>query len=512
MSLDSVFTVLALLIAVIAIIPNYKFKYLMLKSRIIDWIIIVLAVLVVLYLQFYLTFYSWNLTPQLGLYNKFYLTQYNISFIVVFVLGIYVSLRIKFSKIPRRKFYKIRKLINDYSVRHKFNEIIIMLKENDKQFNDICSKYLRIRKNSVSSFPFPVKKISQKSKHDIKYYKEINLMFYDLLRNDNLIKILAYEDPYFAIRILNLKLDYKQRFIDIFLRFLYKNNSSILYAEIEKNQNFDTNLTYNVYALPESNVILNYMFKEKHIAYNLSVWFPIGQEMLSELDRLQLSDNEEDYYNLPMYDYYDNSKWKSSLYVGIEFFNIMVNRALYNNTLWHMWMFYYGDVVTKILRNYKKNEKYENESDEWPTKYHYLIYSIISNCCDWILLIRDLPLGQENIKITDTTNANGNGNIPISAIKLLGSCVYRILYISVLGEKFNHYIMDIVFSLYFELRADEKLVKYAEILKKSLKLGFFHMDPDPIYLASLKAELDNHDKLHYDAEHIKELEEYFKAK
>jgi hypothetical protein len=147
------------------------------------------------------------------------------------------------------------------------------------------------------------------------------------------------------------------------------------------------------------------MFKDCKIAEKYMSWKPIGDSVINELDKLKRNESP-DFYNLPMDDYYDDGKWKSTLYMAILYFDIMVSSALHQGITWHMWLYYFPHFIEGMLNNYNPESRLIDRNAEWPTKYEYLMYSIIATLCHWTGIIKDLPVDQENIILKSNNNSH----------------------------------------------------------------------------------------------------------
>ena len=108
---------------------------------------------------------------------------------------------------------------------------------------------------------------------------------------ENLAKVRSY----WALKILKDEFPQKTRFLDLYIRSLLRNPNSILYSEVEHNQ-MELH-SFQHYQIPETDRLLYYLFHDAKVANELSIWKPIGDEILKTLeDRSSLSDNDE--YNL----------------------------------------------------------------------------------------------------------------------------------------------------------------------------------------------------------------------
>lgn len=196
----------------------------------------------------------------------------------------------------------------------------------------------------------------------------------------------------------------------------------------------------------------------------------IGDEVLRFLEE-RSAFPEEDSYNYPINDFggADLEIEQSPVHLGIQFFDIMVTRALYQGIEWHMWLYYFPHFVEKIVQNYKPHSSVDL-SREYPARYSKFLNDIIEAYEGWIRSVKDLvPLKQRNVILSSTDSLHDNGNIPKSSIIALGFSLEDILSAENISERFKQYLMDIVFRLYFELRKDSVTEEYGKVLFAVLK-------------------------------------------
>ena len=205
----------------------------------------------------------------------------------------------------------------------------------------------------------------------------------------------------------------------------------------------------------------------------------------------------------------DEGKWDSSLFVGIRFFDIMVRAALSQGVEWHMWLYYYSHITERIIRNYKPHPVHSSDRVEWPTHYAYLLYEMISAMSGWIKAAEYCPVDQTNVVLEAVDGIHQNDNIPKSSIIVLTQCIRFILESGDVSDTFKKYLIDIVFELYFDLRASERMADYAKVLLMTLRYrSSIDRDPDRQFLEQLSIYYRSLDKVHYPVEHLEEFEKY----
>ena len=177
-----------------------------------------------------------------------------------------------------------------------------------------------------------------------------------------------------------------------------------------------------------------------------------------------------------------------------------------------MWLSYYKNFTELICQNIDPNPHTYDSGAEFPTRYHFLLYKIISNQCEWIRAIESLPEEQENIQLESTSISHENDNIPKSAIMSLVNSLYKIVQSENIDDSFKCYMARIVFRNYLELKETERFPDYIELFRSAIvQGGWFERDEANTYKRNLLDCLMNRfDHIPHDNEDIEELEEALK--
>jgi hypothetical protein len=290
-----------------------------------------------------------------------------------------------------------------------------------------------------------------------------------VLLNEPFVASLARYRPYLGVKALEIwteKYD-REEFLNLYMNELMGNTTSIIYAEIAANQN---QLRGPRYELPRTNRLLCSLFADARVAHSLEVYRPVGEFALRELDRLA-KDPQNDPYNRPLEDFDEAGCWRSSIFVCLRFFDIMVTEALFQGIEWHMWLYYLTHFTEKIVRNYRPSEPDVDDDKEWSIKYSWLLYQIFSTLRDWIKATNEVSDDQKNIQLQNSRADNENNNIAKSSILALGHCVSIVLKSDAIGDALKNSLTDMAFELYFGLRRSQNRSAYAQVLAASLQNG-----------------------------------------
>ena len=290
-----------------------------------------------------------------------------------------------------------------------------------------------------------------------------------VLLNQPFVASLTRYRPYLGVTILDvwtMKYD-REEFLKLYISELMSNETSIIYSEIAANLN---QMHGHRYDLPPTNRLLRFFFADARIAQLLEVYRPVGEFVLRELDRLA-RDPAADPYNEAMDDFEEAGRWRSPVYVGLRFFDIMVTEALFQGIEWHMWLYYLTHMTDKIVQNYKGSELEASDKTTYPTKYSRLLYEIFSIMRDWIVAADEVPENQNNVRLQNSRADNENNNIIKSSVLALGHCAATVLTASQVGDALKNSLINMSFELYFTLRRSEKRRAYADALTESLQNG-----------------------------------------
>jgi hypothetical protein len=269
-----------------------------------------------------------------------------------------------------------------------------------------------------------------------------------------------------ALTILKKDFYENLEFIDLYLRYLAEDTKSILYHEIRNNQNLKSGYEYDI---PTKNRLLHFFFKDCSVAEKNAVYRPIGEFVINELDIVG-SKISTDGYNEPMGDFFEYGQYESKLTMGIRYFDIMVTSALYQNIKLHMCLYYYTYFAKHIIQNIVPKENIANHHEEWPTKYHYALYEMVSCLCKWISCVDHILLTNE-YKLLEASKDSNNLIIQKSSMLTLGQVLKYILNSPKVSDDFKQYIMNVVYAKYFELRSIDKAKKYSDMFLDAIRYG-----------------------------------------
>ncbi|MEZ5653739.1 MAG: hypothetical protein R3E87_24670 [Burkholderiaceae bacterium] len=464
---------------------------------------------------------DWGINPE------------KLSFLILLATCAALWFDISTKRITRRKLPKLQAFVQELSRERRFPELLELVTHNLPEVAKAyhANYFLSRVRNRLSSYRDPLsfhlaslndpgdqlakpnsieyrfltiaaKRLSPLLPAYTKEADAARIIIHEVLANKKSVVGGIGSQPYYAIPFYGHKFFEYQDFFCLYLESLAADSSSVLYQELRNNQSKSYDLKYN---LDASNRLLYFLFYDCKTAFELAPYKAIGEAVIDELDDLHYR-GTADNYNSPLLKFDDEEKWHSRVFMGIRFFDVMICEALHQDIEWHMWLYYFPEFAKRIARNIDPSAKHVDESAEFPTRYHYLLYELISCLCDWATGALHIPATQKNAIIEDENPTHENGNIPKSAMLALGLIVKEILTLDKYEQSFRIYILEIVFRGYFELRQSNKgLANHAAAMLNAVRNGgpSFRLQPGP-HSETLVETFNNMDLIPYNHEAVTE--------
>jgi hypothetical protein len=293
-----------------------------------------------------------------------------------------------------------------------------------------------------------------------------NDIFRVLLNSSEVTTFIALSRPYFGVQLLSCSVFGITEFCDDYLTALISNSQSILYAEIQRNQNVSDR---GGYEFPSHNRLLHFLFDDAKNAEKLGVWKPMGEYLLAALR--PGSNPEYVQFLNGRADGFEDEKWTDKSFVVIRVFDLMVRAAENQGVQWHMWLYYFPHFLESIIAFYDATGSDIDPTDEWPTRASYLIYEMFNALTGWIEAVKFLGSISPHFKPANGDLTHENANIPKSAVLALGTCLGTLLTSECVGEHFKSYIHNIVMRTLRHLETRGGEGRLQAILMKSIIQG-----------------------------------------
>lgn len=259
-----------------------------------------------------------------------------------------------------------------------------------------------------------------------------------LLRSDEFRTFLVTMRPDALPDLLAVKLQPRFDFSDKVLRDLLADDGSRLYQEIEQNQNVSDK---GGYAIPDENVLLSFFFGNAEIAHTLGVWKPVGDTIINVI-RAGTKSGYADYLN-DCADNFEDEKWRDVTFLGIRFFDIMVDAAMRQGITYHMWLFYLPKFIKELEKIYDTTKPNIDALNEFPNRNARLIYEAFDVMGDWVRNFKYLDAASPHSAISGR-GMFPSGIIPADAALALGEAMMTVALSSRIGDTFAGYLHECV--------------------------------------------------------------------
>jgi hypothetical protein len=506
-------TLFGLLVAVYAIIPPERKQDLKVRFNFIDWVLFTAAFLIIHYILFFPILIALGI-PSLGYWAHGFNPD-NTSYIVIIITSFILMLRYIYAPLRKNKIDLFQKLTERLLQEEKFSDLLFVFEKNlDRLFKIYKADFFLPRlKRRWSPNPLSLLDLSkfgfsntisdqenvskfQNLKNKIKNYtkgylikflpdgerhaRKAEIIIGRVLLSVEFNNYLSKANPPLCFKILKIDFRERRRFLKLLVNNLLLNKNSILFFEIINSEE-----TAGMYRpkIDDRNQFLSFFLKDTSVAHTLAIYKPFGDFFLEFLDKLYVN-RENDRYNEPLLNYFEEDKYECPLYITLRFFDLMVLESLYQNMKWHMWLFYLPSFVRKIIRNLNPSPSVDF-SIEWPTPYHYLLYEILSILINFVRAIHEIPKDQENIQLDNERVDHENDNIPKSAILAIGQTMRMVVLSDKIDLNFKSYLLSTVLGLLNDLRTPDT-DQYRRVLQKSVLSGGYSVGYDNTeYLAKL---------------------------
>jgi hypothetical protein len=516
--MDLLITIAALLVTVYAVLPRERQLDLRLRINSFDRLLILLGFLAVFYFEFNEFFSARGWTFHRPWPTG--ITPRNAMYLVMVAVTAIVGVRIRLSHLTPGKIGEFRALVEQLYWSESYGELLTLLQRHVKElFRIHDSRFLsvtkpknpvlrRFRKLAVSAVRPFASHIAKLSPNNEKAQGTARDIIRGMFLSPRFVVTLVRTRPYFGLEVIREVARCQERFdfVNVYLTELMRDTQSALYDELRNNQN----CSQYRYSVSASNRLLHFFLSDIKVAENNGIYKPIGDFTIAHLYEVG-RDHDSDPYNLAMTDFSDVGAWHSPLFAAIRFFDIMVKEGLFQGIEWHMWLYYTPYFVEGIVRNYRFVDPAADPTDEWPTRYSFLLYEVFSAMRDWIMGLEDVPRTQASVVLRWTDTQHENGNIPKSSILALSQCSRLVLESDHITDQLKRYLMNMVFKLYFDLRRNPGFEGYATVLRTALSQGGSYRPNSDVKYHDALIRAFEAEKREYlikrPEEHVTELEE-----
>ncbi|AZD54282.1 hypothetical protein C4K19_2495 [Pseudomonas chlororaphis subsp. aurantiaca] len=481
-------TILGLIAAVWAVVPSNTRLRFRLSMSWSDWIIAISVFLVIHYLIFENFFRSIGLYYSFGPW-KWGLDKGSTVYLLLLGLGLYSIFRAQAPKLATRKFGTFELLANTLLLTKRYDELFMLIEPHLFKIFELSNHHPLLHRTTknLSLTPKPnteraAQPYLQKCESMIKNTFDSSLLKFrsklptqgnvaeraqnllkGILNHPQFVAYLSVSHPHFCLRILAIPIVVRENFTELFMDAIVSESSSLLYSELRNNENL--NGRYRL-ALPASNRILHFLFKDVTTAERLALYRPIGEVVCRYID--------DDYnlieaYNRPLGYYAELGKYRCPVHAGLKLFEIMIHEGIHQGIQDHLWLFYFTHFTDKILKKLRDQQP-DDSNYEWPTPFHFLIYEIVTITSNWI----DDCIESKEPLISEPTNKEQNFDsqyISKEATNALGSIIQSILLSPKIDDRFKGYMLEISLDRFKRLQKRKDTAPVARAFIKSIILG-----------------------------------------
>jgi hypothetical protein len=281
-----------------------------------------------------------------------------------------------------------------------------------------------------------------------------------LLASRGLVTHLAISRPYLCIQVMERAQRLVKSFQDDFFQALLADEGSIFYSEIKNNQNFGG--IGRRLALPDENRLLRFYCADVEVAGRLGVYRSVGEAVLARIDA---DDALEKKLNGRLLTFQDIGRDHDPVHVGLMFFRIMVLEGLHQRTNDHLWLHYMTHFASHLVDR-AREVRVEDENREFATPLGYLLYEIVDNMATWIAEAVELTTADDVL----TRNQEEGDHVYISfeAADAIGRVLQPILMAPCVPQQLKTQLLGVALFALKELETYPRLAPLASLMRKRL--------------------------------------------
>lgn len=281
-----------------------------------------------------------------------------------------------------------------------------------------------------------------------------------LLSSRHLTAYLAVARPFFCIQVMERATRFEERFQDVFFSALLANEASILYSEIDNNENYGEG--GRRLHLSDENRLLWFYCADVDVAARLGVYRSIGEAVLAMIDA---DDALERNLNGRLLTFMAEGKRHNPVYVGIRFFRIMVLKGLHQRVADHLWLHYMPHFADRLVDRARELRPYDGDY-EFPTPLTYLLYTIVDTVAVWIREAETLTM-PGNI-VSHEQNDGNHIYISFEAAEALGRVIKSILISERMSFRFKKDMLSLALSVLRDIERHPNLEALASMMRVHL--------------------------------------------
>lgn len=299
--------------------------------------------------------------------------------------------------------------------------------------------------------PFPVQKEhSRLIRWFTEWAEQPKDAAHDIVRaislSPQLVRDIAVSNPYLGLSLSQLPSTWLIReFTETLAQAFLSDPESAFYRELRRAENIDSN---NVPIVDPVEQPLLTALCEDAIRRDgprlLYTYLEAGIEPL----RWSANNALLEALNHPIGDYYERSRWFSPPFAMIYLLEIIAPRSAVSADAQGVNLFVLSTLVTLLLEKLSPSDDVD-VTREWPTPMHYLLYASVSLLVDLVGLWRDRPSDLPPNRLADLHDGLPR-ILPVHAIDVLSSIMYTVLVSRKLDPRFKGYLLEVWWRAYWK--------------------------------------------------------------
>ena len=305
-----------------------------------------------------------------------------------------------------------------------------------------------------------------------------------LMRSRRLIGYLAIARPYLCLEVMEHATSIEEDFQDEFFNALLVNEASVLYSELKNNINFGEG--GHRLALPDENRLLQFYFLDVEVAARLGVYRSVGEAVLARIDADEIL--EKKLNGRPM-TFQEVGKYHDPVHAGIWFFRIMVLEGLHQRVADHLWLHYMPHFASRLVDRAREIRP-EDANHEFPTPLAYLLYEVVDATSVWVADAAALT-SPGDVLSPDQQDGN-HVYISFQAAEAIGRIIHSILMSPRVTCRLKEELLSVALSTLRDLEPRPHLTTLAIVMRTHLIQPYGFRERND-YLDILKQCFDEQD-------------------
>lgn len=305
-----------------------------------------------------------------------------------------------------------------------------------------------------------------------------------LLSSRRLVGHIAIARPYLCMEVMERATRVEEGFQDEFFDALLANEASVFYSELKNNCNFGKG--GHRLALPDENRLLRFYCVDVDVAVRLGVYKSVGEAVLARIDADEVLEKK---LNGRLLTFQDVGKYHDPVHAGIWFFRIMVLEGLHQRVADHLWLHYMPHFASRLVDR-AREVRPEDENQEFPTPLAYLLYEIVDATTVWVEDAEVLTKPGEVLR--PDQHEGSHIYISFEAAEAIGRVIHPILMSPRVPPRLKEELLGMALATLRDLEQHAHLAPLARVMRAHL-IEPYGFQENIDYLYSLKQCFDGQD-------------------